>query len=79
MNDFGSHNLVPHVHLLLFECRYKVDEKPSFGAQLDTLADCRRVETAANIVIRGGVRVRVSSGSGGLKNIRITEGHNDLS
>ena len=32
------------------------------------------VETMASIVIRCGVIVRVSGGSGGLKNTRITEG-----
>jgi hypothetical protein len=34
MNDFGSNNLVPCVHDSLFECRYKMKEKPSLGAQL---------------------------------------------
>jgi hypothetical protein len=35
---------------------------------------CRGVQTAASIVVRVGVRVRVSGGSGGLRNKRITEG-----
>ena len=34
---------------------------------------CRGVGTAASIVVRIGVRVRISGGSGGLKNTRITE------
>jgi hypothetical protein len=34
MNDFGSNNLVPCVNDSLFECRYKMKEKPSLGAQL---------------------------------------------
>ena len=34
---------------------------------------CRGVGTAASIVVRVGVRVRVSGGSGGLKNTRIIE------
>ena len=33
---------------------------------------CRGVETVASIVVRVGVRVRVSGGSGGLRNTRIT-------
>ena len=37
-------------------------------------AHCHRVGTAASIVVRVGARVRVSGGSGGLKNTRITEG-----
>ena len=35
---------------------------------------CREVKTAASIVVRGSVRVRVSGGSGGLKNTRMIEG-----
>jgi hypothetical protein len=35
---------------------------------------CHGVETMASIVVRGGVRVCVFGGSGGLKNTRITEG-----
>ena len=31
------------------------------------------VKTAASIVVRGSVKVRVFGGSGGLKNTRITE------
>jgi hypothetical protein len=34
---------------------------------------CHRVRIMASIVVRVGVRVRVSGGSGGLKNTRITE------
>ena len=36
-------------------------------------ASYRRVKTMASIVIRVGVRVHVSGGSGGFKNTRITE------
>ena len=36
-------------------------------------ATYRGVETVASIIVRGGVRVRVFGGSGGLKNTRITE------
>ena len=34
-------------------------------------AACHRVRITASIVVRVGVRVRVSGGSGGLKNTRI--------
>jgi hypothetical protein len=34
---------------------------------------CRGVGTAVSIVVRGGVRVRVSGDSSGLKNTRIIE------
>jgi hypothetical protein len=37
-------------------------------------ASCRRVKTMASIVVRISVRLHISSGSGGLKNTRITEG-----
>ena len=37
---------------------------PVPGASVDNI--CRGVKTAASIAVRGGIRVRVSGGSGGL-------------
>ena len=47
--------------------------KPQHKWLVVEIAHCHGVGIAASIVVRGGVRVRVSDGSGGLKNTRITE------
>ena len=46
----------------------------SFGTKILMITLCCGVKTVASIVVRGSVRVRVSGGSGGFNNTRITEG-----
>ena len=58
-----------HRHWWNHLSRAALESKPS---NFD-LASCHRVKTTASIVVWVGVRVRVSGGSGGLKNIRITQ------